>query len=63
MKCLAMIFSNASCDQYWAVIRNRNRSPVVIRAVLRIRDHCSPQNKSKKINDPILVYNHGPQII
>jgi hypothetical protein len=43
MKCLATIFSNASCNQYWAGIKNKNRSPVIIRAVLRILDHSSPK--------------------
>jgi hypothetical protein len=47
MKCLALTFSNASCDQYWAVILNSNRSPMVIRAVPRIRDHSSPKKKLK----------------
>lgn len=49
MKCLAMTFSNASCDQYWAVIKNRNRSLVVIRAVLRICDHSSPKKTKKSM--------------
>lgn len=52
MQCLAMIFSNASCDQYWARIKNMNRSPVVIRAVLRIRDHSSLNNMKTSNNQP-----------